>query len=272
MTSAVQPAAYYARQAALPEIGEIGQHRLGKARVLVIGAGGLGSPLLMYLAGAGIGQLGVIDFDIVEPSNLHRQILHGIDRIDMLKTDSAARTLRNINPYIDIVCHTEPILESNAFEIISRYDIVADGSDNFDTRHIVDTTCRCLGKTLVSGAIQLTNGILTTFKSHLAGDHPCFRCIYPVRPDAGVSPNCSSVGVLGPAVGVMGSLQAIEIIKELLDIGPSLSGTMIMYDALSCAFDQIELPRRADCRFCSVAAQPPVTGGNRPMTSAGPTG
>jgi molybdopterin-synthase adenylyltransferase len=242
---------YYSRQIVLPEIGVGGQQALGQSKVLVIGAGGLGSPLLMYLAGAGVGILGVADFDVVERSNLHRQILHGVDRIDTLKSVSAVQTLANINPYIQLMRHDEPIGSANAERLISQYDVVADGSDNFETRDAVHSACRNAGVTLVSAAIQLTSGILTTFKSHEAGNNPCFRCLYPDRPDADVTPSCSAIGVLGPAVGAMGSLQAIEVIKELLRIGPSLSGTLVMYDAFACEIEKIDLPRRSGCAVCS---------------------
>jgi adenylyltransferase/sulfurtransferase len=226
----------------------------------------------MYLAGAGIGTLGIVDFDFVEPSNLHRQILHGVDRIDMLKTVSATRTLANINPHVELICHDEPIGATNAARLVWHYDLVADGSDNFETRDAVHAACRYAGKTLVSAAVQLTNGILTTFKSHEPGDNPCFRCLYPDRPDVAATPSCSAIGVLGPAVGAMGSLQAIEVIKELLGIGPSLSGTLAMYDAFACEIEKFELPRRVDCPLCGTPAQPPVTGGNSPTVSRGSTG
>lgn len=260
---------YYSRQTVLPEIGADGQGRLARSKVLVIGAGGLGSPLLMYLAGAGIGTLGIVDFDIVEPSNLHRQILHGVDRIDTPKTASAIRTLANINPHIALIRHDEPIGPANAAHLIAQYDLIADGSDNFDTRDAVHAACLNAGKTLVSAAIQLTSGILTTFKSHEPGENPCFRCLYPDRPNAEVTPSCSAIGVLGPAVGAMGSLQAIEVIKELLAIEPSLSGTLVMYDAFACEIEKVELPRRSGCPSCGAHAHPPVTGGNRPTASAG---
>jgi len=263
---------YYSRQTVLPEIGAHGQKMLAQSRVLVIGAGGLGSPLLMYLAGAGVGTLGIVDFDIVEPSNLHRQILHGVDRLDTPKTASAIRTLSNINPHIELIRHDEPIGTANAERLVSQYDLVADGSDNFDTRDAVHTACQRASKTLVSAAIQLTSGILTTFKSHEPGENPCFRCLYPDRPDADFTPSCSAIGVLGPAVGTMGSLQAIEVIKELLGIAPSLSGTLAMYDAFACEIEKVELPRRAGCAVCGIQAYPPVTGGNSPTVSVGRSG
>lgn len=258
------------RQVALPEIGADGQARLKAARVLVIGAGGLGSPLLMYLAGAGIGRLGIVEFDHVEASNVHRQILHGVDRIDMPKAESAVLTLHRINPHVEIVRHDIPINPDNADALVAGYDIVADGSDNFATREAVHAACRRQGRTLVSAAVQLTNGIITTFKSHLGGERPCFRCLYPDTPGPAASPNCSAVGVLGPAVGVLGAMQAVEVMKEILGIEPSLSGTLAMYDAWACEVEHVTLPRRSNCQGCGEAlGHPPVTGGNRPTLSVG---
>lgn len=258
----------YSRQIVLPEIGEGGQGRLKAARVLVVGAGGLGSPLSMYLAGAGIGTLGIADFDCVESSNLHRQILHGVDRLDMLKTESAARTLNALNPQVTIVRHDIPVNAANAAVLVAAYDIVADGSDNFATRDAVHAACLKARIPLVSAAAQLADGILTTFKAHLGPPHPCFRCLYPDVPAAGVAPSCAEIGVLGPAVGALGAMQATEVIKEILSVEPSLSGTLMMYDAWRCDLRPVELPRRLGCPACGGAAQPPVTGGNRPTSSA----
>jgi len=261
---------FYRRQVVVPEIGDAGQARLRAARVLVIGAGGLGSPLLMYLAGAGIGTLGIVDFDCVEPSNLHRQILHGVDRLDMPKTQSAVLTLQGLNPYVELVRHDFPVNAENADDLVAGYDIVADGSDNFATRDAVHAACRRAGVSLVSAAVQLTNGILTTFKSHLGQPHPCFRCLYPEAPEASVTPTCSEIGVLGPAVGAMGAMQATEVIKEVLGIEPSLSGVLAMYDAWYCEIEKVVLPRRSNCLCCDASAdQPPVTGGKKPTSSVG---
>jgi adenylyltransferase/sulfurtransferase len=204
----------------------------------------------------------------VEISNLHRQIVHGVDRLDMPKTESAILTLRGLNPHVSFIRHDMPVSEQNADALVVGYDIVADGSDNFATRDAVHAACRRAGITLVSAALQLTNGILTTFKSHLGPPHPCFRCLYPVAPGPGIAPSCSQIGVLGPAVGAMGTLQAIEVIKEILEIEPSLSGTLAMYDAWSCEIDKVELPRRTECPGCgSLPHQPPVTGGKKAMSS-----
>ena len=238
------------RQVALPEIGTVGQVRLKEARVLVIGAGGLGSPLLMYLAGAGIGTIGIVEFDSVEASNLHRQILHSVKRLDMPKAESAVLTLAGINPHAELIRHDLPINADNADAIVGQYDIVADGSDNFATRNAVHAACRRQGRTLVSAAVQLTNGIITTFKSHLEGEHPCFRCLYPDAPSGAAAPSCSAIGVLGPAVGVVGAMQAVEVMKEILGLEPSLSGVLAMYDAWNCELDHVQLPRRPGCAEC----------------------
>ncbi|MDG3439001.1 HesA/MoeB/ThiF family protein [Nitrospirillum amazonense] len=275
MSTVPDEASFYRRQVVLPEIGAAGQARLKAARVLVIGAGGLGSPLLMYLVGAGVGTLGFADFDCVEPSNLHRQILHGIDRLDMPKVQSAALTLARINPHVRLVEHAVPVNAENADALVAQYDVVADGCDNFATRDAVHAACRRARIVLVSAAVQLADGILTTFKSHLGGPHPCFRCLYPEVP--ALAPSCSEIGVLGPAVGVMGALQAIEVIKEILGVEPSLSGTLAMYDAWSCDVTKVELPRRENCPCCGAAqegnaGQPPVTGGNRTTSSVAVSG
>lgn len=243
--------ARYERQTVVPELGEAGQLKLKNASVLVIGAGGLGSPLLLYLAGAGVGRIGVVDYDAVEISNLHRQILHPAERIGVPKTESAIATLRSINPHIDYVEHNFPVNAQNVGGLIEGYDIVADGSDNFATRDVVHAACFRAEIPLVSGAIQLTNGILTTFKAYLGAPNPCFRCLYPEMLPAEMTPSCAEIGVLGPAVGALGSMQAIEVIKELLDIGPSLSGTLAMYDAWRADMHHVSIDRRADCPHCA---------------------
>jgi molybdopterin-synthase adenylyltransferase len=267
MSLSTQELQFYSRQIVLPELGIEGQEKLKAARVLAIGAGGLGSPLLMYLAGAGIGTLGIVDFDCVEPSNLHRQIMHRHDRVDMPKTQSALLTLRAINPHVEFIVHEEPIGHANAEKIIAGYDIVADGSDNFATRDCVHAACMAARIPLVSAAVQLTSGVITTFKAHLGPPHPCFRCLYPQAPGDGFAPSCSEIGVLGPAVGALGAMQATEVIKEILGVEPSLSGRLMMYDALACDMQAIDLPRRSTCAHCGNTVQPPVTGGNRLISS-----
>lgn len=242
--------ARYLRQMVLPELGPEGQERLRSASVLVIGAGGLGSPLLFYLAAAGVGRIGIVDYDTVEESNLHRQILHTTDRIGTFKSESAATSLRALNPHIDYEVHNYPISEDNARDLVSGYDIVADGSDNFQTRDMVHTACFVSAVTLVSGAIQMTSGLLTTFKAHLGPPHPCFRCLYPDDLPSGLMPTCSEIGVLGPAAGVLGCLQAMEVLREILSIEGGLSGRLAMYDAWSAEITHADLPRRAECPAC----------------------
>lgn len=243
--------ARYERQTVVPEFGDAGQMKLKNSSVLVIGAGGLGSPLLLYLAGAGVGKIGIVDYDSVEISNLHRQILHTSNRIGVPKTESAIATLREINPHIDYVEYNLPVNAENVSGIIDGYDIVADGSDNFVTRDAVHTACFNAKIPLVSGAIQLTNGILTTFKAYLGAPHPCFRCLYPEMLPAELTPSCADIGVLGPAVGALGSMQAVEVIKELLDIGPSLSGTLAMYDAWRTETHHVSISRISNCQHCA---------------------
>ncbi|WP_084327573.1 HesA/MoeB/ThiF family protein [Salinarimonas rosea] len=257
---------WYRRQTVLPEIGEAGQERLKGARVLVIGAGGLGSPLLLYLAGAGVGTLGIVDFDLVEVSNLHRQILHRADRLDTLKTESAEATLRALNPHVTIVRHDCAIGRDNAADLVAAYDIVADGSDNFATRDAVHAACLAARVPLVSAAAQLTDGLLTTFKAWLGPPHPCYRCLFPDAPPQALTPSCAEIGVLGPALGLLGSMQATAVIREILEDEPGLSGTLLMVDAWRHEVAHTQLPRRAGCPVCD-APQPPVTGGNR-LTSS----
>jgi len=254
MSLSADERAWYQRQTVLPEIGESGQERLRAASVLVIGAGGLGSPLLLYLAGAGIGRIGVVDFDLVETSNLHRQVIHTADRLDMPKVASAAEQMRALNPHVEVVEIDQPVNAENAADLLRGWDLVADGSDNFATRDAVHAACLAAGIPLVSGAIQLTSGILTTFKAHLGPPHPCYRCLFPEQLPPELTPSCAEIGVLGPAVGALGSMQAIEVIKELLDIEPSLSGTLVMYDAWRAETTHVGLPRRDDCPTCGGVA------------------
>ncbi|MEM7024429.1 MAG: molybdopterin-synthase adenylyltransferase MoeB [Pseudomonadota bacterium] len=240
----------YARHIVLPEIGGIGQTQLLDAKVLLVGAGGLGSPLAMYLAAAGVGTLGIVDHDRVELSNLHRQIAHPTTQIGMAKTESATLTARALNPETEIQCHELEITPANAASVIEGYDLVADGTDNFETRDAVHAACLQLGKTLVSAAVQGLEGQLTTYKAHLGPPHPCYRCLFPSAPPPGLVPSCAQGGVLGPAVGVVGSLQAVEVVKEILGLGDSLSGTLLLYDALGPRFRNIRISRLPDCPVC----------------------
>lgn len=241
----------YARHIVLPEVGGAGQAKLLNAKVLVIGAGGLGSPLLLYLAAAGIGRLGIVDDDVVDLSNLHRQIAHPTDHVGIAKTESARRTAAALNPEIELVLHEERLTPENASALVGDYDLVADGSDNFATRNAVHENCFRLKKPLVSAAVQGVEGQLSTYKAHLGRPHPCYRCVFPESPPADLIPSCAEGGVLGPVVGVMGSLQAVEVVKELLGRGDSLSGTLLLYDGLSTTFRRINVERRSTCPLCS---------------------
>lgn len=241
----------YARHIVLPEVGGAGQAKLLEASVLVIGAGGLGSPLLLYLAAAGVGRLGIVDDDTVDLSNLHRQIAHPTDHVGLAKTISAKRAAAALNPEIDVVLHEERLTPENAATLVQGYDLVADGSDNFATRDAIHHACFGLAKPLVSAAVQGVEGQLSTYKAHLGPPHPCYRCVFPKTPPADLVPSCAEGGVLGPVVGVMGSLQAVEVIKELLGRGDSLSGTLLLYDGLSTTFTRINVARRRDCPVCS---------------------
>jgi len=241
----------YARHIILPEIGGAGQQALKKARVLLIGAGGLGSPLALYLAAAGIGHLGIVDDDTVSLSNLQRQVLHSTEMVGRKKTESAAVAIAGLNPHVRVVEHTERLTPENAERLIGAYDIVADGSDNFDTRFLVNDTCYKLKRTLVTAAILRFDGQLSTFKAHLGDPHPCYRCVFPEPPPPGSVPACSEAGVVGALGGIMGSLQAIEVIKELLGIGESLSGRLMLYDALRGDFRSVKLRRDPSCKLCA---------------------
>ena len=240
----------YARHIVLAEIGGIGQARLIAAKVLVIGAGGLGAPLLQYLAAAGIGTLGVIDDDEVDLSNLQRQVIHRTSDIGTAKVESARRALAEINPEVTGHAHKERLTAANAAKIIAGYDIVADGSDNFATRYLVNDTCFRLKKTLVSAAILRFDGQISTYKAWQGAGHPCLRCIFPAAPSEDAVPSCAQAGVLGALAGTLGSMQATEVVKEILGVGRSLSGRLVMYDALGGSFEEIAIAKRPDCPTC----------------------
>lgn len=241
----------YARHIILKEVGGAGQMALLKARVLVVGAGGLGAPMLMYLAAAGVGTIGIIDDDIVELSNLQRQVIHQTPDIGTAKVDSAAKTIRALNPDVTLDLHKERLTPDNAAKIIGAYDIVADGTDNFKTRHLVSDTCVALGKTLVSAALGPYEGQLATFKPHAGDDLPCYRCFLPEEPAADQQRTCSDFGILGAVAGVVGSLQALEVLKEITGVGDSLAGKLLMVDALSMNMRKIGLPKDPGCPICS---------------------
>jgi len=239
----------YARHILLPEVGGIGQEKLLESKVLVVGAGGLGSPVLMYLAAAGVGTIGVIDDDLVELSNLQRQIVHTGASIGKSKVESAAETLRAINPDVNVITYPDRLGPKNALDLISAYDLVTDGSDNFPTRFLVNDAAYFAKRPLVSGAILRFDGQVATFKND-HGDGPCYRCIFPHAPPQGEIPTCSEAGVLGVLCGTIGSIQATEVIKELLGIGDTMSGALLIYDALATQFRRITVKRDRECPLC----------------------
>ncbi len=240
----------YARHIILPEVGGEGQAKLLQSRVLVIGAGGLGSPLLLYLAAAGTGTLGVVDDDFVDLSNLQRQIIHGTGRIGAAKVESAREALGEVNPEVTLLTHQTRLNAENALELIADYDLVADGSDNFATRFLVNDACYLAKTPLVSAALLRFEGQISTFKAYLGGEDPCYRCIFPEAPPPGLIPTCAEGGVLGAVAGAMGSIQAAEVIKELLGIGMSLSGSLLIYDALNTTFRKIKVRPDPQCPLC----------------------
>ena len=240
----------YARHILLPEIGGAGQARIRKARVLVVGAGGLGSPAILYLAAAGIGTLGIVDNDNVDLSNLQRQIAHTTARIGVNKGESAKIAVADLNPGVNVVVHNERLNEKNARALIAQYDVVADGSDNFTTRFLVNDTCFFLKKTLVSAAILRFDGQLSTFRAHLGGNNPCYRCLFPEPLPADAVPTCAEVGVLGAMCGTMGSLQASEVIKEITGAGESMSGRLLIVDGLRTEFRTVKVRPDSDCALC----------------------
>ena len=239
--------ARYSRHTMLPEVGVVGQVKLLKSKVLCIGAGGLGSPSSMYLAAAGIGTIGMIDDDVVDASNLQRQILHGTDRVGTPKVESAELTLRGLNPDVKVDKHRTRITADNAIELITPYDVIIDGADNFATRYLVNDVALRLGKPVIHASIFRFEGQLTVFP---ANGSPCYRCLYPQPPPADEAPSCAEAGVLGVLPGVMGVLQATEAIKLLLGLGESLAGRLLVYDALRVKFRELKLRRDPTCPTC----------------------
>ena len=239
----------YARHLILDEVGEEGQEKLLASHVLVIGAGGLGSPALMYLAAAGIGTLGIVDDDKVDLTNLQRQIVHTTDRVGENKVESAIDTLAGINPDVRVVPYKMRIDASNALDLVTQYDLVVDGSDNFATRYLLNDACYLAKKPLVAASLLRFEGQISTFKAY-DGKGPCYRCVFPDRPPADLIPRCEEAGILGAVAGVMGTLQAAETLKELLGLGESLSGTLLIYDALDTQFRRIKVKRNPDCALC----------------------
>ena len=245
----------YARHVILDEVGEEGQLRLLRSRVLVVGAGGLGTPLLLYLAAAGVGTLGVIDDDTVDLSNLQRQVIHDEISVGRPKVDSAAARLRAMNPETRVVTYLERLAPENVEGILADYDLIADGSDNFRTRYLLNDACYRAKKPLVSAALLRFDGQLSTYKAYLGDGHPCYRCLFPDLPPPDLIPRCEEAGILGAVAGVMGTLQATEILKELLGLGDSLSGRLLIYDALSTEFRKVKVPKDPGCPCCGAAGR-----------------
>jgi len=233
----------YARHIVLREVGGPGQAALGRARVLVIGAGGLGAPLLLYLAAAGIGTLGVIDDDVVALSNLQRQVIHATADVGMPKVESAAGIIRRLNPHVAVEQHRARLNAANALALIGRYDIVADGSDNFATRYLVSDACHLARKPLVTAALGPFDGTLTTIRAHERGadgkPNPTYRCLFPEPPPPGTVPACAEAGILGALAGVIGSMAALEVIREIVGFGEGLVGRLVMLDARAMRFETL---------------------------------
>lgn len=245
----------YSRHLLLPEVGIAGQERLKKGSVLLVGTGGLGSPAALYLAAAGVGRIGLVDFDVVDESNLQRQILHDSRWIGKPKLDSAADRLRALNPYIEVELFPERLTSGNALEILGGFDVVLDGTDNFATRYLTNDACFLLGKPNVYGSIFRFEGQVSVF---WPGHGPCYRCLYPTPPPPGLVPSCAEGGVLGVLPGVVGSLQATEAIKLLLGVGRPLAGRLLLYDALDLSFRELKLRRDPACPLCG--EHPTATG------------
>lgn len=245
----------YSRHLLLPEVGMRGQERLKKGSVLLVGAGGLGSPAALYLAAAGVGRIGLVDFDLVDESNLQRQILHDTRWTGRPKLDSADDRLRALNPHVEIVLFPERLLAENALSILGGFDVVLDGTDNFATRYLTNDACFLLGTPNVYGSIYRFEGQVSVF---WPGKGPCYRCLYPAPPPPGLVPSCAEGGVLGVLPGVIGSLQATEAIKILLGVGRSLAGRLVLYDALDLSFRELKLRRDPACPLCG--ENPTITG------------
>jgi adenylyltransferase/sulfurtransferase len=238
----------YARHIILPGIGGEGQQKLMSARVLVIGAGGLGSPAAMYLAAAGVGTLGLVDFDTVELSNLQRQLLHDTDDVGRTKVESAGDRIAGLNPNVEVVAHPVLLSSENAFDVLAGYDVIVDGTDNFPVRYLVNDASQMLGKPLAYGSIYQWEGQASVF---LPGrETPCYRCLFPEPPPPGTVPSCAEGGVFGVLPGIIGSIQAVEAIKLILGVGESLAGKLVLYDALRNEFTTVKLRWDPDCPVC----------------------
>ncbi len=244
----------YARHLVIPEVGLEGQAKLKNARVLLVGAGGLGSPAALYLASAGIGTLGIVDFDTVDESNLQRQVLHSPSRVGQKKVDSARRTIEDLNPFVNVETFDVRLDSSNADEIIEAFDVVVDGADNFPTRYLVNDACVKHDKPNVHGSVFRFEGQASVFQR---GKSPCYRCLYPEPPPPHMTQSCAEAGVLGVLPGIIGLLQAIETIKLTLDIGEPLFGKLVLYDALATSFRTLKIRRNENCSYCADGAEFP---------------
>ena len=242
----------YSRHLLIPEVGEAGQQKLLDARVLLIGAGGLGSPAALYLAAAGVGTIGIIDADTVDDSNLQRQVMHSFDRLGMPKVESAAIAMRGLNPDITVDAYEARLTKENALDLFGRYDIIVDGADNFATRYLINDACVLLGKPNVHGSVFRFEGQATVFQPH-AG--PCYRCLFPDPPPPELAPSCAEAGVLGVLPGTVGLMQATETIKLILGIGEPLIGRLLLYDALAAEFNELRLTRNPHCPVCGDGAR-----------------
>ncbi|HJQ20345.1 MAG TPA: molybdopterin-synthase adenylyltransferase MoeB [Gemmatimonadaceae bacterium] len=243
----------YARQLVLPEVGMAGQQRLQEARVLVVGAGGLGSPVALYLAAAGVGTIGIVDNDVVEISNLHRQILHSTDDVGRQKSASAIDALQRLNPHVNVRGHAVRLDDATARTIIPEYDLIVDGSDNYATRYAVNDRCAQAEVPWIYGSVERFSGQVAVFA---AGGKPCYRCVFPEPPAPGASPSCEDIGVLGAVPGVIGTLQAVEALKLLLDTDRDQTGRLLQIDFGRMAWRSIQIPARADCPACAGIAHP----------------
>lgn len=238
----------YSRHLLIPDVGLEGQKKLKASSALIIGSGGLGSPVALYLAAAGVGRIGLVDYDVVDFSNLQRQIIHGESRIGDLKVESARDRMLDINPEIQVDVYNELLTSKNAFRIAEPYDIIIDGTDNFPTRYLVNDLCVLTGKTNIYGSIFRFDGQASVFDAERG---PCYRCLFPEPPPPGLVPSCAEGGVLGVLPGTIGSIQATEALKVLLDIGETLIGKLLLYDALDMSFQKVKLQKNPDCLICS---------------------
>jgi Dinucleotide-utilizing enzymes involved in molybdopterin and thiamine biosynthesis family 2 len=240
----------YARHIILPEVGGKGQEKLLNSKVLVIGAGGLGSPAILYLAAAGVGTIGIVDFDVVDLSNLQRQIIHNTERVGTPKVESARKTVEMLNPDVKVITYNTRISKENIMDIIKDYDVVLDGTDNFPTRFLINDACYFTGKPLVSAAMLRFEGQVSVFDFRMKEQSPCYRCLFPEPPPPGLVPSCQEAGILGSIGGIMGCIQATEAIKLILGIGEPLVGKLLIMDALSMDFRKVKLRKDPNCPLC----------------------